>query len=42
MKNYFRYAELEQDIASMAGIVILIKLIYNPSDYPYLLQFPVK
>ena len=36
--NYFRYSELEQDIASMAGILVFIKLVHGLTDYPYLFQ----
>lgn len=35
--NYFRFYELEQDIASLTGILVFIKLTDGLSDYPYLL-----
>ena len=36
--NYLRYCELEQDIASMSGIVVFIKLTQGLTDYPFLFQ----
>ena len=35
--SYFRFYELEQDIASLTGILVFIKLNDGLSDYPYLL-----
>lgn len=40
--KYHRFIELEQDIATLAGIVIFIKLSAGLTPYPYLIHTPVK
>lgn len=42
MIKYKRHFWIEQDIACLAAIVIYIKLATGVTNYPYIVNFPIK
>jgi hypothetical protein len=40
--KYKRHSWIEQDIACLAAIVIYIKLATGVTNYPYIVNFPIK
>ena len=42
MIKYKRHSWIEQDIACLAAIVIYIKLATGVTNYPYIVNFPIK